>query len=38
MTIAGAIGLVWAPWREIMLARSRRAGSFFVFLRREILR
>ena len=38
MTISGAIGLVWGPWRETMLARSRRAGSFFSFLRREIRR
>ncbi|MGW8320932.1 MAG: glycosyltransferase family 2 protein, partial [Thermodesulfobacteriota bacterium] len=36
MTIAGAIGLVWAPWRETMLSRSRRAWSLFSFLRREI--
>ncbi len=36
MTISGAIGLVWGPSRETMLARSRRAGSFFPFVRREI--
>lgn len=36
MTISGIIGLVWGPARKTMLSRSRRAGSFFSFLRREV--
>ncbi len=36
MTVSGVIGLVWGPWRKTMLSRSRRAGSFVSFPRREI--
>jgi GT2 family glycosyltransferase len=36
MTISGAIGLLPGGWQETMLSRSRRAGSFISFLRKEI--
>lgn len=36
MTISGLIGFVWAPSRKTMLSRSKKAGSFLSFLRREI--
>jgi GT2 family glycosyltransferase len=35
--ISWVMGLVWRPWRESMLSRSRRAWSFFSFLRREVM-
>jgi GT2 family glycosyltransferase len=36
MTISGAIGLVWAPSRKTMLARSKKAWAFISFLVKEI--
>jgi len=36
MSISGAIGLVWAPSRKTMLARSKRAWGFISFLAKEI--
>ncbi len=35
-TVSWAAALTWRPWRDTMLSRSRRAWSFFSFLRKEV--